>query len=254
MSALKLKLAMNKTILTQTLLIILLIAICITNVYSQKGKKVSTTNASNNVLINSKLDSLYADYDNDIEIKIPTPYNIYGITVSQGSIRNNDDSAKNISGLNILSDLKTGTVTITIYKNNQVFKQRTFGVREKIFPQYARRITEHIPVKPVITFGGHENREIDASELGKINKLEINSPYKILKYEVVMTGDKVFEKKMYSPFFNWEIIVRFTRGYKDHIIFQGIFFEDNEGNIYYYEDIVFNVTYKKLNNSINNNH
>ena len=247
---------MNKIELAKAIIIPLITFILISNVYSQKGKKFSPTkiNTTNLVQINSKLDSLYADYDNEIEIKIPAPYNIYGITVSQGSIRNNDDSAKNISGINVISNLKTGTVTITIYKNNQVFKQRTFGIREKIFPQYAKHITEHIPVKPIITFGGHEFGKIDASELGKINKIEINSPYKILKYYFIMNGDKVFEKKMYSPFFNWEIKERFTKGYKDQIMFLGIFIEDNEGNIYIHDDIIFKVTYNKMYKPVNDNH
>ncbi len=234
---------MHKTILTQTLLIALLTAICITNVYSQKGKKVLSVNANNNVQINSKLDSLYANYDNDIEIKIPTPYNIYGITVSQGSIRNNDDSAKNISGLNILSDLKTGTVTITIYKNNLVFKQRTFGVREKIFPDYVRYINSNMAIQPEITLAGITNGGyIKKQNLLLSNKLVINSPFKILKYtlslqphhlEVISLNSTYFDK------FTKEVFEMYNLNSDRTLMISDIYVEDKDGNIFRYAQTLY---------------
>jgi len=227
---------MYKTIFTQILSITFLTSISINSVYSQKGKKVTTVNTNNSVQINSKLDSLYADYD--IEIKIPAPYNIYGITVSQGSIRNNDDSAKNISGLNILSGLKTGAVIITIYKNNQVSKQRTFGVREKVFPQYARRTNKSMSLQPIITFAGKDTGGIiKKSALYKVTKLEINKPYKILKFTLIVQPDYLEIISLKSMYFDKKSKDCFNKLWPNsNIIIDEIYFEDSEGNIYKYHN------------------
>lgn len=231
---------MYKILLPQSVLTISLIIVCLTYSYSQKGNKSlsskTNTSAGANVQINSKFDSLYADYDNEIDIRIPAPYNIYGIAISQGVIRNINDSAKNISGLNILSDLKTGFVTVTIYKNNQVFKQRTFGIREKIYPQYARRITEHIPIQPIISLAGIDSGNIKRDILKQANKLVINRPYKILKYSLILQPDNLVIYRMNTIYFNDEI-KQILNWYNMNniIIIEDIYIEDSEGNIYRYD-------------------
>ncbi len=228
--------------------ILLNTAFFINKISAQKPKK-KFQNASiqipTPVQITSKTDCLFAEYDNEINIQIPAPENIYEITISQGAIRNNNDKATNISGLNILSNLKTGNVTITIYNNKNgkklIAKQKTFGVKEKILPQYPRHITPHLEIQPLITINGYDSI-IPISSLKESCKLDINLHYKILKYSFVIGTDIVRFETSTSQYFNTDILNLLKKWQVDYpIIIDEILIEDSEGFTYKYPPIILKV-------------
>lgn len=218
------------------------------NISAQKSKKKFPPESIQipvTVQITSKTDSLFAEYDNEINIKIPAPVNIYEIAISQGAIRNYYDKATSISGLNILSNLKTGNVTITIYCNKNGKKliaiQRTFGVKEKLLPQYPRRITKNLAIQPTISISGYDSI-ITINALRNANKLDINMPYKILKYSFVFGTDIVRFESSTSHYFNsniLDILKNWQVGFP--LLFDEIYIEDADGFIYRYPPFIFKV-------------
>ena len=188
---------MYKPIIYFLMFLIAFSFVCNKKTFAQKTTKKPTPESIQIpaiVQITSNTDSLYAEYDNEINILIPAPVNIYEITVSQGTIRNNYDKATSIDRLNILSDLKTGSVTITIFCNKngkkQIAKQRIFGVKEKLFPQYPRHITPYLGIQPQIRIKGYDS-VITVSALRNATKIEINKPYSILKYTFLFGNNDI---------------------------------------------------------------
>ena len=240
---------MYRQILKTLCVLVSFIYIGIYTTEAQNIKKKPAFNSAKqlpaNIQINSSSNTLFAYYDNEINIVIPAPVNIYEIEVSQGLIRNINDAATNISGVNNISNLKPGNITITIYRNKngqrQVANQRTFDVKEKVLPQYPGHITQYLDPHPVISLAGFDS-VITLSALRRATKLEINKPYKILKYTLEFRVDELQVFQSTTKFFSTDLIKALNKcNYYKPLYIRDILIEDAEGFIYMYPIIIFKV-------------
>ena len=159
--------------------------LCIKQLY---GQKYIPTNGV--LILGGDKSKLYVDNTHSLIISSEKDFiNNFIVSASQGNLERYDTLKKLVRNLMfLLSDLKSGKVTISVLKKSdtglQVLNKRTFRVVNKLLTK-GEQNTLKAKVKPEVTLAGYKSDSIPFNILKTATQLTVNKPYKLLSAIII---------------------------------------------------------------------